>query len=419
MIIGGVFGLVLICLVAAVLSKTDLSAASREYEKNKADAAKEGLYFSREQIDALYAIPTNENGAALIAPVLPLLQTLKLDRNNGYYEEQVLSHWSKLEPAIAKFEEASQRPHLKFKRDFSNPGATAFPEYSSIKSWVTLFVRLGHFAAEKNDYVSAEKYFGLAAYLSVKTDEEGMLIGTLVRIACAAIVERELQTIVATHGRDPKMLQVLDSVLHKLDQPYDMKAPLKLENWFATSVIDSVMNGSAGLDDLGYGNSLPNEIKYGRYLPGFRKANMSRIYRTYADAIHLIPDNPYDMAGVQRAYESLDRAGMKQGLSYTMQALMMPVFSQATLAVSRDIAQRNALIQAVALLKSGADPAKGLPLKDRHAKDVDGKSIRLKKKPSGWVIYSIGRDNVDDGGVPIDTHGNGDYVVRLPSILTP
>jgi hypothetical protein len=52
MIIGGVFGLVLICFVAAALSSTDLSAASREYEKNRADAEKEGLYFSREQVEA-------------------------------------------------------------------------------------------------------------------------------------------------------------------------------------------------------------------------------------------------------------------------------------------------------------------------------------------------------------------------------
>ena len=418
MIIGGVFGLVLICFVAAALSRTDLSAASREYEKNRADAEKEGLYFSREQVEARYQIPESENGARLISGVLPLLGKLKLDRGTVLTAEMIKAEWAELEPAIATIEEASHRKHLMFRRDFSNPAATLFPEYSSIKDWVKLLVQLGYISAEKNDYLSAEKYWSLAAYLAVKTDEEGMLIGTFVRIACAAIVERELQTMVASRGRDPKMLQVLESVLRKLNQPYDMKTPLKLENWFATSIVDSVLNGSDGLEDLGFGNSLPNEIKYGRFLPGFRKANLSRIYRTYADAIHLIPDDPYDMAGVQRAYESLDRAGMKQGLSYTMQSIMMPVFSQATLAVSRDIAQRNALIQAVALLKSGSDLNKGLPLKDRHAKDVDGKSIRLKKKPSGWVIYSIGRDKVDDGGIPVDTHGKGDYVVRLPKQIS-
>ncbi|MEI7984268.1 MAG: hypothetical protein WCI55_01470 [Armatimonadota bacterium] len=414
MIIGGVFGLVLICIVAAALSRTDLSAASREYEKNRADAAKEGLYFSREQVEARYQIPESENGARLISSVLPLLGKLKLDRGTVLTAEMIKTKWSELEPAIATIEEASHRKHLMFRRDFSNPAATLFPEYSRLKDWVKLLVQLGHISAEKGDLSNAEKYWSLATYLTIKTDEEGMLIGILVRISCAAILERELQTMVASLGRDPKMLQVLESVLSKLDQPYDMKMPLRLENWFAISVIDAVIKDSNGLQDLGFGNSLPNEIKYGRYLPGFRKANLSRIYRTYADAIHLIPDDPYDMAGVQRAYESLDRAGMKQGLSYTMQSIMMPVFSQTTLSVSRDIAQRNALIQAVALLKSGADPAKGLPLKGRHAKDLDGKSIRLKKNSSGWIVYSIGRDNVDDGGIPVDTHGKGDYVVRLP-----
>ncbi len=414
MIIGGVFGLVLICFVAAALSRTDLSAASREYEKNRADAEKEGLYFSREQVEARYQIPESENGARLISGALPLLGKLKIDRGTVLTAEMIKAKWADLEPAIATIQEASHRKHLMFRRDFSNPAATLFPEYSSIKDWVKLFVQLGHISVENGDLSNAEKYWSLATYLAVKTDEEGMLIGILVRISCLAFIERELQTMIASRGRDPKVLLVLESVLNKMDQPYDMKMPLRLENWFATSIVDSVVNGTTNVQDLGYGNSLPNEIKFGRFLPGFRKANLSRIYRTYADAVHLIPEDPYDLNGVQLAYESLDRAGMKQGLSYTMQALMMPVFSQATLAVSRDIAQRNALIQAVALLKSGADPAKGLPLKDRHAKDVDGQSIRLKKKPSGWVIYSIGRDNVDDGGVPVDTHGKGDYVVLLP-----
>lgn len=416
MIVAGMFGLVAVCGFAAVLSRTDLSAASGEYEKNKADAEREGLFFATSQAEARYQIPESENGARLISGVLPLLGKLKLDRGTVLTAEMMKAKWMELEPAIATIEEASRRKHLMFRRDFSNPAATFFPEYSSIKDWVKLLVQLGHISAEKGDLKNAEKYWSLATYLAVKTDEEGMLIGILVRIACMAIIEKELQTMIASRGRgrDPKMLLVLESVLNKLDQPYDMKMPLRLENWFATSIVDSVVNGTTNVQDLGYGNSLPNEIKFGRYLPGFRKANMSRIYRTYADAIHLIPDDPYDMAGVQRAYESLDRAGMKQGLSYTMQALMMPVFSQTTLAVSREIAQRNALIQAVALLKSGADPAKGLPLKDRHTMDTDGKPLRVKKTSSGWVIYSIGRDNVDDGGVPIDTHGKGDYVVLLP-----
>jgi hypothetical protein len=411
---GGIVGLVLICSLAAVISRTDISSASTEYEKNRTDAEKEGLYFTREQVEAKYAIPDSENGAKLIAPILPLLGKLKLEKNNGYSEALVMSHWAELEPAIAKIEEASHRPHLIFKRDFSNPAATMFPEYSFVKGWVVLFVRLGQFAIEKNDFEAAEKYWSLAAYLANKQDEEGFLIGTLVRIACAAIIEKELQKTISSRGKEPKIQDLLQSVLLKMDQPYDMKEPLKMENWFATTAVDLYLKDPSALTDMGFGNSMPNEVKYGRYLPGFRKANLSRIMRSYTDAVHLIPADPYDFAGVQRAYETLDKAAMKQGMSYTMQQIMMPVFSQTVVAASKEVSQRNALIQAVELLKTDADPAKGLPLKDRHAMDTDGKPIRLKKDASGWFIYSVGGDKTDNGGTPLNGTSKGDYVIRLP-----
>jgi hypothetical protein len=410
----GIFGLIVICGFAAALSRTDLSAATGEYDKNRTDAEREGLYLSREQVEANYAIPESENSANLIAPILPLLGKLKLEKNNEYSEAMILSHWSKLEPAIAKIEEASHRPQLKFKRDFSNPAATLFPEFASAKSWATLLVRLGRFAIEKNDYDAAKKYWSLAGYLANKQDDEGFLIGILVRISCLAILERELQTTISIRGREPKVLESLQAVLMNIDQPYDMKEPLRLENWFATTSVDLFLKNPSSMNDIGFGTSLPNEVKFGRFLPGFRKANVSRILRTYADASHLMPTDPYDMEGIQKAYDSLDKSATMKGMSYTMQEIMMPVFSQSTFAVSRELAQRNTLIQAVELLKSGADPAKGLPLKDRHAKDLDGKSLRLKKDASGWVIYSIGRDKVDDGGKPTDGKGKGDYVVQLP-----
>jgi len=408
---GGVVGLVLICGLAAGLSRTDLSKAAAEYDQSRSDAEKEGLYLSKAQLDASYNIPESENGAKLISSVLPLLNSLKLDRTKVLTEKLIQDNWAKLEPAIAKFEEASHRKHLMFHRDYTNPAATTFPEYSYVKGWVNLFVQMGHFAAEKQDYQTAQKYWNLAGYLANKQDEEGILIGMLVRIACLAIIEKEIQKTIVTHGKDPKMMAVLETVLKELDQPYDMKAPLKVECWFAVSMVDQVLIDPKAMFSMGSG--LPNEIRFGKYLPGFKKANLARLLRTYADGAHAIPSDPYDLVGMQAAYDGMDKTGMKQGLSYTMNGILTPVFSQSALAMSKEIAQRNVLIQAVALMKSGSDPAKGLPLTDRHAIDVDGKSIRMKKDGAGWLIYSIGMDRVDDGGKSMDTHGKGDYLVRI------
>ena len=410
----GIVILIAICAFAAGLSQTDLGKAAGEYEANRAAAKNEGLYFTRQQVDALYDIPESQNGAKLIASVLPVVRNLKLDNPKTLTEQMVQDHWSQIGPAIDKIEEASHRPVVMFKRDYSNPAATLFPEYSDVKHWVTLLVRMGHFSAEKGDLSNAQRYWELASYLASKIDNEGLLISMLVRIASLAIIERELKDDIQAFGKNSALVKVIDGVLKKLDQPYDLKKPLSMEHFFGTSMIDAVINDPSMFTAMGGTPAVPNEIKYGRYLPRFKVANLSRIHRFYADAVQSLPKDPYNLVGIDHAFSGMDQTAIKQqGLSYTLLSIVGPVFSQAGLAVSKEIAQRNVLSQAIALLQTGADPASGLPLKGRFAMDVDGKSIRLKKGASGWMVYSVGMDKVDDGGAEMK-NGKGDFVVHLP-----
>ena len=413
MIGAGIATLVIVCGFAAGVSQTDLSQAASEYDKNKADAEKEGLFFTREQVEARYAIAETDNGAMLIQSVLPLVRNLKIDRQRPFNEKSVVAHWAEIKPAVGTIDEASHRKFLMFKRDFSNPAATLFPEYSGVKDWVTLFVQLGHRAIEQGEMVNAEKYWELAAYLANAMDQEGLLIGVLVRIASLAIIDREIQLTIRAHGKDPSVVKMLDKVLTKLDKPYDLKLPIRMEHWFGTSMIDAILNDPKSYSVMGSGSAVPREIQYGKYLPRFKAANMSRIHRFYADAAHMVPTNCDDLVAVQTAFENMDKSSIKKGLSYTILDIVGPVFGATGSAVAREIAQRNTLRQAVEILKIGADPAAGLPLKGRFAMDVDGKPIRIKKGATGWLIYSVGMDKVDDGGTDAVT-GKGDYVVHMP-----
>jgi hypothetical protein len=411
----GIVAIVAICGFAAATSQTDLGRAASDYEKNKADAKKEGIFFTRQQVEAQYQIPESENGANLVASILPLVRKYKIEGTKTITEQIVQDNWTELGPAIDKLEQASHRPSLMFKRDFSNPAATLFPEFSDAKHWLTLLVQLGHLSAEKGDAAKAQKYWELASYLAKKMDDEGLLIGMLVRIACLAIIERELQQNIQIHGKDPAILSAIDAVLKKLDQPYNLKKPLSVEHWFGTSSIDAYIKDPGQFIAMSGSNAMPNEIRFGRYLPRFKIANLSRIHKFYADGVRSIPQDPYDLVGIDKAFSGMDQVAMKnQGLSYTMLNMIAPVFSNCGLAISKEIAQRNVLFQSIALLKTGADPASGLPLNGRYAMDVDGKSIRIKKGATGWLVYSVGMDKVDDGGAALK-NGKGDFVVHLPN----
>jgi hypothetical protein len=156
-------------------------------------------------------------------------------------------------------------------------------------------------------------------------------------------------------------------------------------------------------------------IRLGYYLPRYREASQSRAHEYYSTLASLLPKDPYDWEQLQKAVDYAREFGKRKGWSY--ESLMEPEFDQLPQAVWKEISNRNALFQAVAILKNHADPAKGLPLPGRYRLDRDGKSIRIKHLEKGWVVYSL-YDRDDDGGQEI-VKGKGDFVVHLSAATAP
>ncbi len=408
----GIAVIVIVCGYWAGISRTDLNQAAGNFEKNRKLAEEQGLYFTTKQVEAAYAIPKNENGAELIKQVLDTPARLKLNQAKPSIKSDLLQNASELEGAIQKIEEASHRKALIFQKDLSNPANMTFPQFVGLKDWVKLLVQMGRYSSEKGDLTNTQRYWRLAAYLGTKADDEGTIIGSLIRIACLAIIEKELQEALSNHGSNPQMVNVIDSVMNVLDQPYDLTRALRMEHWFSVSVMDSIIKNPSAFQTTMGTTATPNEIKYGRFLPRFKTANLSRVHQIYGEGAKALPSDPFDIVGIQTAMSSIDKAGMTPGMSYTMVSFMVPMMSQWGLAVTKEIAQRNVLRQAVALLQPNVDPSKGLPLTGRFAVDVDGKSIRLKKSSDGWVVYSVGMDKVDDGGAKLSI-GKGDFAVPI------
>ena len=100
LIVTGIVGLLAICGFSAATSRTDLSRAASEYEKNKADAQQQGLYFTSDQVKVLYDIPESENGAKVLTPILPLVRNLKLDKEKVLTEQMVAEHVAQLERGV-------------------------------------------------------------------------------------------------------------------------------------------------------------------------------------------------------------------------------------------------------------------------------------------------------------------------------
>lgn len=411
--VGAIVGTILVCIVGVAYSKTDIGEAAKDAQKNKAEAEAQSLLFTSDQVAKLYSVPDAENGASLVKEVLNVVKENAWD-SQRVTEQMVAQKQAVFDSAFAKLEEASKRKYLIFKRPLSSPNAIMYPEYSNIKSWVKFLCLLAHLASERGDAAKAQRYLGVAAHLSTVTDSEGILISVLVRVATAIIVETELKEIFAAHGKEPAWQQAIEKTLQRLDKPYDAKKILMLEHWFAVSAVDEVMKDpSAFYSSFGGSSGTPMSLRAGKYIPRFKEANLSRINKAYAVAAALVPSDPYDFVKTKTAYRSLEESSMKQGMSYTLLSIVAPVFSQSIIAMSREVSYRNALLQAVTLVKQGQDPRRGLPLKDRHRFDLDDKDLRIKQVNGRWVIYSVGYNLSDEGGVELNNL-KGDWVIKLP-----
>lgn len=404
---------VILCVLGLAYSQTDLGNAASKYDQNKKAAEQAGLLFDSNQVAALYEVPADQNSASIIKPLLEIPRKNKWDNEKKLTEALINEHRDEFLSAVGQLESATSRPYMVFPRNLSNPAAILYPEYSELKTWVKVLCFMAQTTREKGDDVSAGRYLKIAAYLSRVTDDEGTIIANLVRCAQCAIIERELKATLEARGRDPKWQAVVKQTLAAMDKPYDVRKSLKIEHWFATyAAHEIVRNPAAFATDTGF-SSTPTPLKYAKYIPRFEKASLSRVHESYAATMAKMPSDPYNFAQMRSALNDLDQTVSMNKLSYVVLNMVAPVFSQFTKALERETCNRSVIEQSLTILSGNLDPAKGLPLNDRRAKDLDGKPLRIKNVNGHWIIYSIGQDLVDDGGKE-EKNQKGDWVIHLP-----
>jgi hypothetical protein len=120
------------------------------------------------------------------------------------------------------------------------------------------------------------------------------------------------------------------------------------------------------------------------------------------------PSNPSDWQGYSAALEQMDSQVEKDNSLWNiMNKILLPVFSQAATAVGRQQAVDRVLYASMQILKIRARTGKlpnylPLGLGPNGIDPFDGQPLRYKKKGSGFIVYSVGADKVDDGGKPRD-----------------
>jgi len=114
--------------------------------------------------------------------------------------------------------------------------------------------------------------------------------------------------------------------------------------------------------------------------------------------------------GAAQMAETFDARQMEAKTGYyVFSSMLLPAMSKSLTRLAEDIACRKTALTALAIERYRLTHGNGLPdsinaltpafLKFSPADPFDGKPLRFKRLARGYVVYSIGSDGTDDGGV--------------------
>jgi len=401
-----IFFTILATTAAIAYSFTDIGEAAGSFEQHRQAAIRAKLPFTAEDMNQLSEVPSEENGGIKALPALLEIKNYYEKMGNGEIPEaKALAVWTPLLPSFEVLERGSKAKYFVFPRDYHSY-ANNSPEYTPLFKWVRLVSTLCTIAVRAGDLDLSRRLLTFLARISILVEGNIDLDPTLLRCSCATFAEKQIRTILNTKGSDRAWREVVDNALLILDKPFDPLPMVRFYHFRALRLVDGFMGRPSGSDP-----DLFLTIRAAKYIPRFERANLSRIHDYFSRCVSEYPKDPYDFMAIHNHFSSLSDASWGNNVSYMFAGFCSMGFQSIDKAMAKESAQRNVLMQASKIF-GGSDPDKGLPLKGRYLADADGKLLRLKKTAQGWIIYSIGPNNLDDGGND-DPNRPLDFVVHL------
>ena len=397
---------IVLCATGIAYVRTDIPAAASKYQENLTMAKGAGAVFSREDALAVRQVPKSENAVYALQDFIKKIDPLRVDfERNVTSDNDFLDEWKSVANYLPALLTASNKKFFMVENALRYPDDYPSSHPYMLVKWAKALCWLADISAKKSDIKTSAELLLAAARLSIMVDHDPDFEAKEARGEMAEAVDRELSLLITSHGDEPSWQAVIEQVMTILESPYDFRPCYKYSHWLT---LHNVQLELGEIRDPKFADRMLGE----RFIPRYNKATMSRVHELYGKMLQQYPTDIADYAQIdainkelfgrydnssmsfQTFYSSLDRYG-----SYIWEARV-------------EVAARNAIIQALAIKKQRLDPSRGLPIKGRHSEDFDGKPIRIKKLPNGWVVYSIGRDGKDNGGDESKRYPR-DWVVHL------
>jgi hypothetical protein len=340
------------------------------------------------------------------------------DPARDFKDAATVKHLADNAAYLAAVRAALGRPGCDFQVDWTRGIDAQLPHIQNLRQAAKFLCVAARHEAQTGRPAEALDLLAMMLHISRDAGED-CLISRMVRCACENMFATTLQAVLNEADPDQAAIEKLMAVLQKASRERPrMAAALRAENAWMAFTISEVLSGKRGMGSLGQGpgeSDMPLGEKVWR-LSG-RAVKGARLYQRYMDDCAGAAEKPYPegldaMAEIDR---QMDQASAAAPRDYVLARLLQAATSR--MAESDATAEARLRIALLALgcklhrQKTGTWPGALTDLTaamPEHFKELptdpfSGKALVYKKTPGGCLIYSIGRNRKDDGGIPWDS----------------
>lgn len=407
--VGLTFGIPLTCLGSIFLALN--SYASGFDRSGEVDLAKLRAHgFPTEVSDLKRPMVADEDNAAPLYRAF--MKRIDADKDLKKSVDLVSSRWTEngrqqdkaevqkamlaVEVLVPEAEAIARRPQCDFAYDYSLGFSLLLPEFSYMRRVSSILRSHADLLDARGDGKGALATLALSRNVERHLAQGPFLIGVLVQVEERTRSDRALAELAYRHRKDEAFLTAAAKVANAVDTYPDLRRALGTEFVCSRISIRQIksmkdLNLQLGVSDAPKGAFDMMDIGL------VHKIADSRLAHAYVELEPGLPKDPRQWRISRKSLSDFDKRmeDDKDPLN-TVNRVLLPVFANSGDAIGRWECSRTLLSEGIRLLREANGKAVSAP--QLGSDPFSGRALRFLPEEEGFLIYSVGPNQVDDFG---------------------